>query len=94
MGRGTIFGNKAATKPYPGVEKVVNTTEEAIEWYHHWLREQFRAKGKVYQGLMKLAKEFLEGKKLNLICSCAPKPCHCDVIKSAIVGIAKKIAKK
>lgn len=94
MGRGTIFGNKAGVKKYPGVEVVVDSVDEAIKWYADWLRDQYRQKGKVYDALMKYAQKFLRGEKINLICSCAPKPCHCDVIKSAIIGIAKRIAKK
>lgn len=91
MGRGTLFGNKWGTKKYPGVEHIVPTSEEAINKYAIWLREQYKSKGPVYNALMNLVGGFMNGKKINLICSCAPKPCHCDIVKSAIVGIAKKI---
>lgn len=43
---------------------------EVIYKYEQWFLAQ--------PGLVKQAKQELKGK--NLICWCAPKPCHCDVL--------------
>jgi len=48
--------------------------EEVIEKYRQWLQDQPR--------LIKIMKRELKGK--DLVCFCAPKPCHGDVIKEVV----------
>lgn len=77
---GTWLGNPFAID--------VNTTrEQAIEKYRVWLRNEFKLKRSPYQKLMELVMRVKSGETVVLLCCCAPKPCHGDVIKDAILKI-------
>lgn len=55
--------------------------------FHKYLQEEYRKRGKVYDELMRLVDLVKYGHNLYLICFCAPKPCHGDIIAQAIRGI-------
>jgi len=77
IGRPSVLGN-----PFK-IGKDGNRTE-VISKYRTWLWNQIQSKNfKVITELGRLKKYASEG-DLHLICHCAPKPCHGDVIKSAI----------
>ena len=59
------------------------TREETIQKYRTWLWEQMQQQTPAYIELLQLAKK-AERVPLNLVCSCAPEPCHGDIIKKAI----------
>lgn len=67
--------------------------EIVVTKFYHYLREEFRKKGKVFERLNFLANEVLNGRDLYLICCCAPKLCHGEVIRNAIHGIINKNAR-
>jgi len=69
IGRGTKYGNRFSHIPYPGVEVVVESREEAIKCYRNWL--------KFHPELIEAAKKELKGRVLG--CSCSPRPCHGDI---------------
>lgn len=75
VGRPSILGN-------PFVIGRDGTREEVVEKYRRWLWGQTQRRGKVYQKLLEL-KEKAIVEDLNLICWCAPKPCHADILKGA-----------
>ena len=80
VGRGTPLGN-----PEPLVhesDRIAN-----IERYRTWLRQQWKSSGAAKRELFWLAKLVNSGKSVDLVCSCAPHPCHADVIKTAILAI-------
>lgn len=52
------------------------TREEVIEKYREWLKTQPQ--------LIEAAKRELAGK--DLVCFCAPKPCHGDVLVEIVEG--------
>ena len=58
-----------------------------IKEYRLWLGKQFENNSLVWKEIEKLSFRIKNGEKLNLQCYCSPKPCHADVIKSAILYI-------
>jgi hypothetical protein len=70
VGRPTKWGN-----PFSHLSSnnaiVVATREEAVEKYKAWLIEYVPS-------LIELAKQELKGK--DLVCWCAPKACHADIL--------------
>ncbi|HMN10945.1 MAG TPA: DUF4326 domain-containing protein [Bellilinea sp.] len=91
IGRGTMWGNQASHKDYPGVKVKVNTREEAVRWYLSWLREQYRYNLTIHNALDEWARQHRRGKEIVLICSCAPQACHGDIIKLAIEKLAEAL---
>ena len=94
IGRPSVLGN-----PYKiGLD---GNREQVIEKYRSWLRSQYR-KGRehkqagmidsrpalIYDELLRLVELSKQG-DLVLICWCHPQRCHGDVIRDAIIGIAK-----
>jgi hypothetical protein len=63
------------------------TREEAIARYRRWLRAQWRHDGAVRQELERLAAKYRRDGQLTLRCWCAPRPCHADVIREAVLGL-------
>ena len=66
--------------------------ESVIFKYHKYLQEEYRKRGKVYDELLRLVDIVRSGQNLYLICFCAPKSCHGDVIAQAIRGIIEHSA--
>lgn len=57
--------------------------ERVIEQFRGWLWEQVQAReGAAWEELVRLAAKLKAGEKLSLVCWCAPKHCHGDVIKA------------
>jgi hypothetical protein len=65
------------------------TTEQAIRLYRLWLWRRIQERGSAYRELVRLAGLAQEG-ELLLACYCHPKPCHGDVVKSAIEWIIRQ----
>jgi hypothetical protein len=65
--------------------------EQVIEKYETWLRDQWVARGAARSELIRLAHQYKETGSLNLVCWCAPLPCHGDVLARAIELIAAKL---
>jgi hypothetical protein len=84
IGRPSVLGNPFAMRSES--ERGV-----VIEKYREWLREQYRAKGAVYNALHSLAARAKHGEQLLLQCWCAPLACHGDVIADAIAGINTEV---
>ena len=49
-----------------------------------------RANGPMWQAIEELANRVEDGENLALLCWCAPKPCHGDIIKNAIHYIIRE----
>lgn len=78
IGRGSKWGN-----PFTSIQgkttkatTVVATREESIEQYRQWLKQQIRSGCISREELAALY-----GK--DLVCFCAPKPCHGDILIKA-----------
>lgn len=85
IGRGSKWGN-----PFTSIQGrntkasfVVATREEAIEKYREWLKNQIRSGSITKSDLAELY-----GK--DLVCFCAPKPCHGDVLEAAAAWAVKE----
>lgn len=65
--------------------------DEVVEKYRRWLWIEFKKKGKVYEELVRISKQVIEGKEVELICWCSPQRCHGDVVKSCIEWMVKSL---
>ena len=83
IGRGSIWGNPYSHKEGTKAQYRVNTREEAIESYRHWLWKEIQA-GRITIPML-LA---LDGKRLA--CYCKPQSCHGDIIVAAIQWAKKE----
>jgi len=83
IGRPGILGNPFKLGPF---EKRGAT----LARYESYLRGECRSEGLVYNEIIELAREVAEGYNLNLVCYCAPLPCHGDLLARDILGYAKK----
>jgi hypothetical protein len=61
--------------------------EIVVRSFYHYLRKEFTKKEEVFNELKRLTEIVKSGKDLFLVCCCAPKSCHGDIIKNAIEGI-------
>lgn len=77
-GRSSVLGN-------PFKIGIHGTREECVEQYERWLREQIRSGNTgILNELARLSSIAYQGKELVLVCWCAPKACHGDVVKRVI----------
>ena len=67
---------------------------EAAAAYLNHLRERVRTGGHERDTVLRLAQRVKAGEKLCLVCWCKRAgrdvPCHCDHIRAAVLGYAKK----
>ena len=67
---------------------------EAAAAYLTWLRERVQAGGHEREVILRLAGRVRVGEKLCLMCWCKQAgrevPCHCDHIRAAVLGYARK----
>lgn len=63
------------------------TREISIQRYAHGLINAIQKRNPSFiQDLQKLEAHLIEHQKLNLICWCAPLPCHGDLIKQVLLN--------
>jgi len=79
VGRPSVLGN-----PFP--MRSESDRDDVCERYLAWLRENYRAGGPVRAELERLYAIALE-QPLELVCFCAPRRCHADSIKQALLGM-------
>lgn len=61
------------------------TRERAIKLYRIWLWQHIQeGRRSVYRELERIARLAKSDEEVLLLCYCAPKPCHGDVVKAAI----------
>ena len=87
IGRGSPFGN-----PYSHMDGTtaiyrVDTREEAIENYRVWFHRERLNNVIVYSRLNKMIAWLMRGGDINLVCTCAPKACHGDIIKQYLESV-------
>ena len=61
--------------------------EIVVRKFYHYLREEYIKKGDVYNELVRIASIIKDGKDVYLVCCCAPKLCHGEIISRAVMGI-------
>jgi hypothetical protein len=63
--------------------------EQAVASYRVWLRQQWKLGGAPRARLLALARQYKAEGKLVLSCWCAPRQCHAEVVREAVLGIVK-----
>lgn len=81
VGRPSALGNPFAMRSEADRERVVAN-------YRTWLRNHYQAGGPERQELEHLLQLALAG-PLELVCYCAPRNCHADVIREALLGMTR-----
>ena len=83
VGRPSPLGN-----PFPMSDDM--DREECIEKYRDWIRVMLDLNDKaVLNELSRLATILYKEKELTLLCWCAPKRCHAEVIKEVLIDWLK-----
>lgn len=82
VGRGSPLGNPMRINHR-------NTREDALLYYRGWLTTKLKEKDEMVCGRMnsifRAAKRAKDANmNVNLVCYCAPSPCHADFIKQLI----------
>lgn len=87
IGRDSPLGNPFTHQPVGTHAKYVLTTrEEAVANYAKWLQEQIHTmQPSIITELDRLADKAMR-EPINLVCFCAPKSCHGDVIKEVLIA--------
>lgn len=89
VGRGSAFGNPFTSRKLEDTkaEFQANSREEAVEKYEAYLEMQLKLKQRnVVNGLDEMI-DMLRGGDINLVCYCAPKKCHAEVIKNKLLAM-------
>lgn len=69
-----------------------NTRDDVIRGYEKYLPNAYLKSEKVRKAIDSLVERYLRGEEINLLCFCAPRRCHGDVIKKFVIGLAEKAA--
>jgi len=92
IGRGSALGN-----PYTSIKGretkakfVCESREESVNNYYCWLREKIDSKDAAVCAELNRIYKLAQKGHVNLICFCAPKLCHGDVIKEIVESKIKK----
>lgn len=83
VGRGTVLGNKYSHHSIDGCIKCKDRNE-AVNCYEEWLRGQIFQNNERVIAILKKIRELSSKYTINLECSCYPKRCHADIIKTAV----------
>lgn len=85
--RPSVLGNPFHIgAPHPDTGKPT-TRDDVVDAYLPELRRLYAQKGAAYAELVRIAVLVRSGQRVTLVCCCAPKRCHGDVIKDAIEKI-------
>lgn len=86
IGRGSIFGNPF----HIGVD---GNRAQVLALYRSYLwaavnpADPLNTDNVLYRAVIRLCDKFVKDKEINLICHCAPVPCHGDIIKSCMLWL-------
>lgn len=81
IGRGSPLGN-----PYFVNHKDPGSREHAIECYRRYIKERMDEQDPVILNELMRLYELAQKGPLKLLCFCAPKTCHGDVIKEILLS--------
>lgn len=84
VGRPSPLGNPFSHVPSELAEFRVASRDEAVDRYEPWLREKLKYDVVVRRAFDELVSFYLAFGELTLICWCAPKKCHAEIIKKMI----------
>ena len=81
VGRPGVLGN-------PFVVGRDGSREEVIAKYRRWLWAQLQAPGSAQERELRRLLAQARSGELELLCWCAPLPCHAEVVRSALLWLA------
>lgn len=83
IGRGTPVGNPYSHLPQTSAKHQVANRDEAVDKYREWFAERVQQDDPgVMRFLGRLCEHVQRTGRVNLVCFCAPRRCHGDVIKA------------
>lgn len=85
-----IMQSHGAPLGNPSYNDHTMTREEQVKAFERYLWDEFPKGGAVSNALAQLCAILIQGKTINLVCVCAPKPCHGDVIKRCLEWMLAK----
>lgn len=88
----THLHNSPLANPFPITAE--SQRPAALAAYQTWLAEQLESNTPARRALYRLAHRVLQGERLALGCTCAPRPCHVDVVKNFVLRILATLAKE
>lgn len=93
IGRGSVMGNPFHSKEsnHPQALCKVETTEEAIEGYKKHFDHSYLNNAAIHKFVRELINRELDGLDTNLVCYCAPDPCHGNFIKKFVDDAVNEI---
>jgi hypothetical protein len=84
IGRPSLLGNPFVIGKY-------GTRAQVIEKYRVWLDKQIESNIELRKLMLTFCQEYKTGKRIVLICWCAPLACHGDVIAAKIKSMSKEL---
>jgi hypothetical protein len=90
VGRGSALGNPYTHRSGTKALFICSTREVAIDLCRDWLLTQVQEKNPAVCAALNDIYRMAKTGDVNLVCYCAPKACHGDVIKALIEAKLKK----
>lgn len=84
IGRPSPVGNKFSHLPNTQAEFSVKDREEAVACFERYIRLNINEDISITREMKRLYKSWREKGDLTLVCWCAPKTCHGDIIKQLL----------
>jgi hypothetical protein len=85
IGRGSGIGNPYSHKKSKYISYQTDTREQAVHLFQDYFFQQLRNHNKqIIEKIKHILRMEKKHGEVKLVCFCAPKPCHGDIIKRAI----------
>lgn len=85
-GRGSVFGN-----PFVMVDKSDKERNRVCDEFEKYFFEKIETKDRLFIDELNYIFKLSKTKDINLGCFCAPKRCHCDIIKNFVDNMKETI---
>jgi hypothetical protein len=64
------------------------TRDEVIVKYDHWFTKQLQSSVQLQEKMIQLSNQLEKERSLTLVCWCAPRNCHAEIIKKTLLELA------
>lgn len=91
IGRGSVWGNPYTHLPLNNTQAKfqVPSRDAAVELYRNYSREKYETDMFYKLCMDAIARDHLRGKEVVLVCHCAPKRCHGEIIAEFAEALAE-----
>ena len=89
IGRPSALGNRFTAKGH-GLGIRVETVQQSIDMFEEWLIEKIKEKDPNVIKEINRIYTLAQTQPVNLVCWCAPGPCHGDVIKKFVSNMTMR----